>query len=104
MNQLKRKVERTAELVALRPLTVYPKLPLSTGEHVPNKKEKQGRSLMARNVLESKVNQLQELIEDFETSIPFDEEIEWCLNGLKDYAKSLHEIVEDYHHFSERAA
>jgi len=103
LTNAKRKPERTTELQPLRPLTVYPKLPSLEGRMYAFE-EKQGRPLMAQNALEIKVNQLYQFIEDFEASVPFDEDVQWRLDCIRDHAHGLCEIVEDYHHFSERAA
>lgn len=96
MNLSHKKNERTTELHPLSPLTIYPNLPSLGEESTPNQRKK-GRSLMPNSILESKVNKLYDLLAEIEEINAGDEDIEWCVGGIRDYAHTLTGIAEDYH-------
>lgn len=96
-------VERTVELQPLSPLTLYPNLPSMGKELSKTHQGKKGYPLMANYTLASKVNKLYDLLTEIEDLHVEDEDVEWCVGGIRDYASTLNSIVEDYNHAREAA-
>ncbi len=103
MHLIPQAYERTTEFEPLSPLMIRPILPSLGGEVSSTPQGKKGRSLMPNSILESKVNQLYDLLAEIEEINAGDEDVEWCVGCMKDHAHTLSSIAEDYHHFRDAA-